>query len=67
MNGLLTTREVARRLKVTPARVSQIVRDLRRHLGPIQTVGRNQLFTAEQLGIIRNRETKPGPKGRGSR
>jgi len=67
MNGLLTTKEVAKRLRLTPARVSQIARDLRRHLGPIQTVGRNQLFTAEQMGIIRNRETKPGPKGKGRR
>lgn len=67
MNGLLTTQEIAKRLKLTPARVSQIVRDMKKHLGHIETVGRNQLFTLEQVASIKNRNTKPGPNGKGKK
>lgn len=62
MNSLLTTRQVAARLKISPARISQIARELKWQLGRIEVVGRSRLFTPEQVASIRNRNTKPGPR-----
>jgi hypothetical protein len=60
----LTTKIVAKKLGVGRPRLSQIVKDLKKYLGPIKTVGNNQVFTPEQVQIMRNRNKTPGPQGK---
>jgi hypothetical protein len=62
----LTRKVVAKKLKVTPPRVTQLVREMKKELGAIRRVGNNQVFTLEQVTILRGRKKTPGrAKGKG--
>lgn len=56
---LITTAEVAKELGLSKPRILQLVKDLDPQP---RKVGNMFLFTPDQVEMIRNRNTKPGPK-----
>lgn len=56
----LTTKVVAKQLKITRPRLSQLIILKREQLGPIKLVGNVQVFTPEQVVILNDRIKKRG-------